>query len=128
MVHRVILGSIERFIGVLIEHHAGNFPVWLSPVQAVVLTVTDNHVPYAATVYEALRSAGVRVQKDFRNEKLGFKIREAQLQKTPYMLVIGDKEVETATVSPRFRDGTNLPPMGVDDFTAQLQTEMRDFR
>ena len=97
MVHRVILGSIERFIGVLIEHFAGNFPVWLSPVQAIVLTVTDSQIPYAQQVFESLRGAGVRIQKDFRNEKLGFKIREAQLQKIPYMLVIGDKEVETAT-------------------------------
>ena len=98
MVHRVILGAIERFIGVLIEHFAGNFPVWLSPVQAIIVTVTDNQIPYAQSVFEELlQDAGVRVQKDFRNEKLGFKIREAQLQKIPYMLVIGDKEVETAT-------------------------------
>jgi threonyl-tRNA synthetase len=128
MVHRVILGSIERFIGVLIEHHAGSFPVWLSPVQAVVLTVTDSHIPYATTVYDALRAAGVRVQKDFRNEKLGFKIREAQLHKIPYMLVIGDKEVETATVAPRFRDGSNLPPQPVDAFVAHLTEEMRNYR
>ncbi|MBT0664534.1 threonine--tRNA ligase [Geobacter pelophilus] len=116
MVHRVILGSIERFIGVLIEHFAGNFPVWLSPVQAMVMTVTDNQQPYAQQVYQTLRAAGIRVQKDFRNEKLGFKIREAQLQKVPYMLVIGDREVETATVTPRFRDGSNLEPMTADAF------------
>ncbi|GAM09926.1 threonine--tRNA ligase [Geobacter sp. OR-1] len=116
MVHRVILGSIERFIGVLIEHFAGNFPVWLSPVQAMVMTVTDSQQPYAQQVYETLRGAGIRVQKDFRNEKLGFKIREAQLQKVPYMLVIGDREVETATVTPRFRDGSNLEPMKADSF------------
>jgi threonyl-tRNA synthetase len=116
MVHRVILGSIERFIGVLIEHYAGNFPVWLSPVQAMVMTVTDSQQPYALQVYETLRGAGIRVQKDFRNEKLGFKIREAQLQKVPYMLVIGDREVETATVTPRFRDGSNLEPMNADAF------------
>jgi threonyl-tRNA synthetase len=128
MVHRVILGSIERFIGVLIEHHAGSFPVWLSPVQAVVLTVTDSQIPYATTVYESLRSAGVRVQKDFRNEKLGFKIREAQMQKVPYMLVIGDKEVETSSVAPRFRDGSNLPPLSVEAFVSHLQDEMRNYR
>jgi threonyl-tRNA synthetase len=128
MVHRVILGSIERFIGVLIEHFAGNFPVWLAPVQAVVLTVTDSQAPYATSVYEALRASGVRVQKDFRNEKLGFKIREAQLQKIPYMLVIGDKEVESATVTPRFRDGTNLDSMTVDAFANHLLGEMRNFK
>jgi threonyl-tRNA synthetase len=82
----------------------------------MVLTVTDNQQPYAQKVYETLRAAGVRVQKDFRNEKLGFKIREAQLQKVPYMLVIGDREVETATVTPRFRDGSNLEPMSADAF------------
>ena len=88
MVHRVILGSIERFIGVLIEHYAGNFPLWLSPVQAIVLTVTDNQIPYApGGVRHSCAAAGVRVQEDFRNEKLSFKIREAQLQKIPYMLV-----------------------------------------
>jgi len=119
MVHRVILGSIERFIGVLIEHFAGNFPVWLAPVQAIVVTVTDSQIPYAQKVTDELRRAGVRVQADLRNEKLGFKIREAQLQKIPYMLVIGDQEVQTATVTPRFRDGKNLPsmePMAFADF------------
>ncbi len=124
MVHRVILGSIERFIGVLIEHFAGNFPVWLSPVQAIVLTVTDNQTPYAQQVFDQLRAAGVRVQKDFRNEKLGFKIREAQLQKIPYMLVIGDKEVESSTVTPRFRDGSNLPAMTPDGFAEHIRNEV----
>jgi len=127
MVHRVILGSIERFIGVLIEHFAGNFPVWLAPVQAVVLTVTDNQTPYAQQVFETLRGAGVRVQKDFRNEKLGFKIREAQLQKIPYMLVIGDKEVENATVTPRFRDGNNLSSMEPAAFAEYLAREVASF-
>ena len=127
MVHRVILGSIERFIGVLIEHFAGNFPVWLSPVQAVVLTVTDNQVPYAEQVFDSLRNAGVRIQKDFRNEKLGFKIREAQLQKIPYMLVIGDKEVENATITPRFRDGKNIPAMTPIEFADFLKKEVESF-
>jgi threonyl-tRNA synthetase len=124
MVHRVILGSIERFIGVLIEQHAGSFPLWLAPVQAIVLTVTDNQQAYAGEVFHQLQQAGVRVQKDFRNEKLGFKIREAQMQKIPYMLVIGDKEVETATVTPRFRDGKNLPPMAVADFVEFVRNEV----
>jgi len=127
MVHRVILGSIERFIGVLIEHFAGSFPTWLSPVQAVLLTVTDAQIPYAEGLYAQLRNAGVRIQKDFRNEKLGFKIREAQLQKVPYMLIIGDKEVESGTLTPRFRDGKNLEPMSVEDFTSFIAAESANF-
>ena len=127
MVHRVVLGAIERFIGVLIEHYAGNFPVWLSPVQAIIVTVTDNQIHYAQEVYDTLRAAGMRVQKDFRNEKLGFKIREAQLQKIPYMLVIGDKEVETGTVAPRFRDGKNLSSMKPIDFQEFINSEVRSF-
>lgn len=128
MVHRVVLGAIERFIGVLIEHYAGNFPLWLSPVQAIVLTVTDNQIPYATQVFEQLRAQGVRVQRDFRNEKLGFKIREAQLQKIPYMLVIGDKEIETATVTPRFRDGSNLTPMTPEEFVSFISEEVKLFK
>jgi threonyl-tRNA synthetase len=127
MVHRVILGAIERFIGVLIEHFAGNFPLWLAPVQAIVLTVTDSQIPYAREVFNYLRAAGVRVQHDFRNEKLGFKIREAQLQKIPYMLVIGDKEVESAKVTPRFRDGKNLDSLTTDEFIAFIEKEVKSF-
>ena len=128
MVHRVILGSIERFIGVLIEHFAGNFPLWLSPVQAVVLTVTDNQIPYAQEVFKQLRSAGIRVQEDVRNEKLNFKIREAQLQKIPYMLVIGDKEVEQGTVTARYRDGKNLPAMTPEAFIAFVEAETKAYK
>lgn len=116
MLHRVILGAIERFMGVLIEHYAGAFPLWLSPVQASVLTVTDNHIPYGEKVYKELVDAGVRVERDFRNEKLGYKIREGQMQKTPYLLVIGDREVESGTVSPRQRGGKNLGAMDVKEF------------
>jgi threonyl-tRNA synthetase len=116
MLHRVILGAIERFMGVLIEHYAGAFPLWLSPVQASVLTVTDNHIPYGEKVYKELIDAGVRVDKDFRNEKLGYKIREGQMQKTPYLLVIGEREVESGTVSPRQRGGKNLGAMDVKEF------------
>ncbi|MDO9515453.1 MAG: threonine--tRNA ligase [Syntrophales bacterium] len=119
MLHRVILGAIERFMGVLIEHYAGAFPVWLSPVQASILTVTDNQIPHGEEVYIRLVEAGVRCERDFRNEKLGYKIREGQMQKVPYMLVIGDREVESGTVSPRQRDGgKNLGSMSVDDFVA----------
>jgi threonyl-tRNA synthetase len=128
MVHRVILGSIERFIGVLIEHFAGNFPLWLSPVQAVVLTVTDNQIPYAQEVFKQLRGAGIRVQEDVRNEKLNFKIREAQLQKIPYMLVIGDKEVEQGTVTARYRDGKNLPAMTPEAFIAFVEAETKAYK
>ena len=116
MLHRVILGSIERFIGVLIEHYAGAFPVWLAPVQAVLLTVTDSQIPYGEEVFRKMLDAGLRVERDFKNEKLGHKIRAAQLQKVPYMLVIGDKEVGSGTVSPRQRDGKNLGAMPVDAF------------
>ncbi len=123
MVHRVILGAIERFIGVLIEHYAGNFPLWISPVQAVVVNVTDNQQAYAEQVFTQLRAAGVRVQKDFRNEKLGFKIREAQMAKTPYMLVIGDREMEEGTVAPRHRSGRNLDSMTPEAFVAFVAEE-----
>jgi threonyl-tRNA synthetase len=125
MVHRVILGAIERFIGVLIEHFAGNFPLWISPVQAVVLNVTDNQAAYAQQVSDALREAGVRVQLDLRNEKLGFKIREAQLEKIPYMLVIGDQEMAAGTVAPRHRSGKNLDPMTPADFARFVAEECR---
>ncbi len=128
MVHRVILGSIERFIGVLIEHFAGSFPLWISPVQAIIVTVTDNQVPFAQDVYRQLRDAGIRVERDVRNEKLSFKIREAQLQKIPYMLVIGDKEVEQGTVTPRYRDGKNLPTMKPEEFIEFVTAECKNYK
>jgi len=124
MLHRVILGSIERFIGVLIEHFAGAFPVWLSPVQAVVLTVTDRAGEFAGQAADRLRRAGLRVEADLRNEKLGYKIREAQLQKIPYMLVIGDKEVSQGGVSPRTRTGQDLKFMTIDEFLARVAAEI----
>jgi threonyl-tRNA synthetase len=125
MLHRVILGSIERFIGVLIEHFAGAFPTWLAPVQAVLLPITDRHIPYAQTVEEVLRARGVRVELDQRNAKLGYKIREAQLQKIPYMVVVGDKEAADGAVSPRLRTGEELPMMPVDEFAGRLEEESR---
>lgn len=121
MLHRVILGAIERFMGVLIEHYAGAFPVWLSPVQCTLLTVTDKHIPYAETVHHKFIEAGIRSERYFENEKLGYKIRQAQMQKIPYMLVIGDKEVEAGAVAPRMRDGQNMGSMPVDKFIALLQ-------
>jgi threonyl-tRNA synthetase len=123
MLHRVILGAIERFMGVLIQHYAGAFPVWLSPTQCIILTVTDKHIPYAETVYDKLTQAGIRAEKYFENEKLGYKIRQAQMQKIPYMLVIGDKEMEAGTVAPRLRDGSNLGALPIQEFIA-LVNEM----
>lgn len=123
MLHRVILGAIERFMGVLIEHYAGAFPLWLSPVQAVLVTVTDSQIPYGGQVYQKMKNAGVRVECDFRNEKLGYKIREGQLQKTPYMVVIGDREVETGKVTPRMRDGRNLDSMTPEEFIDLIMRE-----
>jgi len=111
MIHRVILGALERFIGVLIEHYAGAFPVWLAPVQAGILTVTDRSIAHGAKVLGALKEAGIRAEGDFRNEKLSLKIREAQLQKIPYMLIVGDRESEMEGVTPRLRSGENLPFM-----------------
>ena len=123
MLHRTLLGSMERFIGVLIEHYAGAFPTWLAPVQAIILTVTDRQQPYGEQLYQRLLSAGVRVEKDLRNEKLGYKIREAQLQKIPYMLVVGEREVEAGGVSPRRRDGKDLKLMEADDFIRLVMEE-----
>ena len=104
MVHRALLGSIERFFGVLIEHYAGAFPVWLAPVQAVVLPISDKHLAYAREVFDELRRAKVRAQLDDRNEKLNARIRDAQLQKVPFMLVVGDREAQSRSVAVRRRD------------------------
>lgn len=123
MLHRTLLGSMERFLGVLIEHYAGAFPTWLAPVQAIILTVTDRQNTYGEQLYQRLLTAGVRVEKDLRNEKLGYKIREAQLQKIPYMLVVGDREVEASGVSPRRRDGKDLKLMEADDFIRLVMEE-----
>ncbi|MBW2069487.1 MAG: threonine--tRNA ligase [Deltaproteobacteria bacterium] len=126
MLHRVILGAMERFLGILIEHYAGAFPTWLAPVQAVVMTVTDNQLNYARKVYQQLVDAEVRVELDDRNEKLGFKIREAQLQKVPYMVIVGDREVEAGSINPRRRDGKQLGMMSVGEFVDLLERECRE--
>jgi threonyl-tRNA synthetase len=128
MIHRVILGAIERFIGVLIEHYAGAFPTWLAPVQAVMLTVTDRNIPHAEKVYQALRDADIRVEADFRNEKLGLKVREAQLAKVPYMLIVGDKECENGGVTPRQRSGQNLSLMPAKAFIDLIRGESEQRR
>ena len=129
MVHRVIFGSIERFMGILIEHYAGKFPVWLSPVQVKVLSVSEKSFGYAKEVFERLKDAGIRVQLDNSDEKIGYKIRQAQLQKVPYMLVLGEKESDDGTVvTVRTRDGKDLGTVPVDGFIATVirQTKYRD--
>src|SRR5262249_34863578 len=120
MVHRALLGSLERFFGVLIEHYAGAFPVWLAPVQAVVVPVTERHQPYAREVADKLRALGLRVHVDERNEKLNYKIRQAQVQKIPYMLVVGDKEAQAGTVSVRHRHAGDLGPAPVAEVGARI--------
>ncbi|HTM07930.1 MAG TPA: threonine--tRNA ligase [Verrucomicrobiae bacterium] len=126
MIHRALLGSIERFMGILIEHCAGAFPLWLAPVQVKILTVTDAQKDYARGVYDELAAGGWRVELDERNEKLGYKIREAQLEKVPYALVIGDREVKESTVAPRRRGGENLKPAPVKEFMEMLKTEVAE--
>ena len=124
MLHRAVLGSIERFIAILLEHCAGAFPLWLAPVQLKILTVTDAQAEYARKVFDQLRESGWRVELDGRNEKLGYKIREAQLAKIPYAVVIGDKEVEAGTIAPRRRGGENLPPQPPEEFIERLRNEV----
>jgi len=120
MIHRALLGSLERFFGVLIEHYAGAFPLWLSPVQMVVLPIADRHTEYAEKVRGMMEDAGFRAKVDARNEKTGYKIREAQLQKIPYMLIVGDREQEAGTVSVRARDEGDLGPKAVEEFIGSL--------
>ncbi len=124
MLHRVVLGSIERFIGVITEHFAGKFPLWLSPVQAVILPIAERHHAYAQQLQQQLEAAGLRVECDTRSEKIGYKIREAQLQKTPYMLVVGDKEQEDGTVSVRHRKDGDLGSMALQAFIDKAQAEV----
>lgn len=124
MLHRAILGSFERFIGVLIEHYAGAFPVWLAPVQVVVINITDKQADYCATITKSLREQGLRVDLDLRNEKIGFKIREHTLQKVPYLIVIGDREVENQQVAVRSRAGEDLGAMSLDQFATLMQTQL----
>ena len=123
MVHRAILGSLERFIGVLTEHYAGAFPTWLAPVQARLLNVTDDQAEYVKEVKARLNALGIRVETDLRNEKLGFKVREAQLAKIPYILVVGDKEVADRGVNVRLRSGENAGFRTVDDAAALIRAD-----
>ncbi|WP_028112918.1 threonine--tRNA ligase [Ferrimonas kyonanensis] len=126
MIHRAILGSLERFIGILIEEYAGRFPTWLAPTQAVVMNITDKQSEYVQKVAEALKNAGIRVKADLRNEKIGFKIREHTLKRTPYLLVVGDKEVENGEVAVRTRDGADLGKFKVEDLIARITDEVSD--
>ena len=125
MIHRVAFGSIERFIGVITEHFAGAFPTWLAPVQVKVLPITDRSHEYALAVADTLEKAGVRVETDLRNEKIGYKIREAQGKKIPYMLVIGDKEAEAGTVSVRTRSGGDQGSVPASQFLNQILEEIK---
>ncbi|MFN2353797.1 MAG: threonine--tRNA ligase [Desulfopila sp.] len=125
MIHRALMGSLERFIGVLIEHYAGVFPLWFAPVQARLLNITDDQADYGEETFDLMRRAGIRIEKDLRNEKLNYKIREAQVAKIPYMLIIGDKEKADGTVTVRLRDGKNLPAMLVTDFIEKVKEECR---
>lgn len=127
MVHRALFGSFERFIGILTEHFAGAFPVWLTPIQVRILTIADAHIEYARKVKEELEEQGIRVELDERNEKIGYKIREAQLQKIPYMLIIGDKEVQNNVVGVRSRKDGDIGQMPVDNFMEKVQKEIKEY-
>ncbi len=124
MVHRVVFGSVERFIGILIEHYAGAFPTWLAPVQVKIMNITDNQNEYVKDIYEKLKKAGIRAEIDLRNEKIGYKIREAQLQKVPYMLVIGDKEMNDNKIAVRNRKSGDMGSMELDEFISKVKEEI----
>ncbi len=123
MLHRAILGSMERFIGILIEEYEGAFPLWLAPVQAVLLNITDAQAEYVEKVRETLRNKGFRVDSDLRNEKIGYKIREHTLSKVPYLLIVGDREVESNTVAVRLRGGVELGGMSVDELAERMTAD-----
>jgi threonyl-tRNA synthetase len=123
MLHRAILGSLERFIGILIEHYAGAMPVWLAPVQAVVCSITEKQADFALEVENSLKAAGVRAASDLRNEKISYKIREHSLQKLPYQLIVGDKEVAARQIAVRTRKGEDLGRMALAEFVSRLQRE-----
>jgi threonyl-tRNA synthetase len=124
MLHRAILGSLERFIGILIEQHAGTMPLWLSPEQVVVLNIASRHDDYAEQVHAELEKQGFRAKIDLRNEKIGFKIREHSMQRVPYLVIIGDKELEGQTVTVRSQKGDDLGSFSVDGFVQRLQQEI----
>jgi threonyl-tRNA synthetase len=123
MLHRAILGSLERFIGILIEHYAGSLPLWLAPVQVVIMNITDRQADYARKVEDSLKNKGLRVKSDLRNEKIGFKIREHTIQHVPYLLIIGDREMEEGTVAVRTRSGEDLGSLSIEQLTEGLNAE-----
>ena len=125
MMHRAILGSVERFIGILIEEFDGNFPVWLSPIQVVIINISQKHEKKAREIQEKLKSRGFRVKLDLRNEKITYKIRDHSMQRVPYQLVVGDKEEETNTVSVRARKGEDLGSMKIEDFSNMLSEKIK---
>ena len=127
MVHRAIFGSFDRFIGIITEHFAGAFPTWLAPVQVKVLPIADSHVEYANKVKEELLKAGIRVEVDDRQEKIGYKIREAQLQKIPYMLIVGDKEVEANAVGVRSRKEGDIGAQNLKAFISKIKEEIENY-
>jgi threonyl-tRNA synthetase len=122
VIHRALMGSLERFFGILIEHYAGHFPLWLAPVQATILTVSDKFLPWAKEVYDKLRAEEIRVEKSFSPDKLNYKIRQAQLQKIPYMIIIGEKETENKTLTIRLNNGKNISGLTVDEFLEKFET------
>ncbi|NJO12811.1 MAG: threonine--tRNA ligase, partial [Gammaproteobacteria bacterium] len=124
MLHQAIFGSLERFFGILIEHHAGRLPAWLAPVQAVIMGITDRQAQYVQSTAETLKKQGLRVETDLRNEKVGFKIREHTLQRVPYLLVAGDRELEASSLAVRTRNGKDLGVMSLDTFAAGLSREI----
>jgi len=126
MLHRAILGSLERFIGILIEQHAGTFPLWLSPVQVMVLDIADRHAEYASEIFNELEKQGIRVKIDLRNEKIGFKIREHSMQRVPYLIIIGDKELEEKRITVRTQKGDDLGSLSVTEFTERLKQDIAD--
>jgi threonyl-tRNA synthetase len=126
MLHRAILGSLERFIGILIEEFAGTFPVWLAPVQVMVLDIADRHADYASQIMSELEQQGIRVKIDLRNEKIGFKIREHSMQRIPYLVIVGDKELEDQNITVRTQKGEDLGSLSISEFTERLKQEIAD--
>ena len=124
MIHRAILGSLERMIGILVEHYEGKFPLWLAPVQAKVLSITESQADYAQEVVKQLQAAGVRASADIRGDKIGSKIRDATLERVPYMLIVGGREAEAGQVAARRQSGEDLGPMGLDGFIERAKAEI----
>jgi threonyl-tRNA synthetase len=125
-IHRALLGSLERFFGILIEHYAGSFPLWLAPTQVIIMSIADRHNKFADELNEYFKQNGIRTEKDFRNEKIGFKIREAEVQKVPFMLVIGDAEVESGKISVRRKGEGDLGTMTKEDLMTNLNEEINN--